>query len=97
MQREKNGTETVMHQDNPSMVLNRYHTMQRKKTAETVIHQDNPSMVFKQISYNPKEKNGTENVMHQDNPSMVLNRYHTIQRKKTALRPLCIKIIPQWC
>ena len=35
-----------MHQDNPSMVLNRYHTMQRKKTAETVMHQDNPSMVL---------------------------------------------------
>ena len=71
-----------MHQDNPSMVLNRYHTIQRKNGTETVMHQENPSMVLKQISYNPKEKNGTENVMHQDNPSMVLNRYHTIQRKK---------------
>ena len=36
-----------MHQDNPSMVLNRYQTIQREKNGtETVMHQDNPSMVL---------------------------------------------------
>ena len=78
------------------MVLNGYHTIPRKKTAlRTVMHQDNPSMVLNR--YTIQRKNGTETVMHQDNPSMVLNRYHTMQREKAALRPLCIKIIPQWC